>query len=139
MDIREKAAKLVGECNEVILASVSEDGRPRPCVLAKIASEGIGSFHISTGMIGTKARHFKQNPKAGACFWRGGDSVTLMGEVAFIDDMERTRALWQDWFIDHFPGGPEDPNYAVIRFEAMEATIWIDGEFETIAIGGGQA
>lgn len=139
MNIREKAAKLVNECAEVTLASVSEEGYPRPCVLARIQSDGMNSFYVSTGMNGTKVRHFKGNRKAGASFWRGADSVTLTGDIAIVEDMDAKRALWQDWFINHFPGGAEDPNYALLRFDAREATIWIDGEFVTIPVKEAEA
>lgn len=138
MNIREKAAKLIDGCAEVTLASVSEDGYPRPCVVSRIQSDGLNSFHAATGMMGTKVRHFKQNPKAGANFWDGKDNgVVLTGDVTIVEDMAIKRALWQDWFINHFPGGVEDPNYALLRFDGREATLWIDGEFETISVKEG--
>ena len=37
--------------------------------------------------------------------------------------------MWIDWFIEHFPGGIDDPNYCILEFEADEATLWIDKEF----------
>ena len=37
--------------------------------------------------------------------------------------------MWQEYFINYFPGGPADPNYVLIRFIGTEATIWINGEF----------
>ncbi len=36
---------------------------------------------------------------------------------------------WQDWYINHFPGGPADPNYMLLRFTGAEATLWIDHRF----------
>lgn len=136
MSIRDKADTLANDCKEAILVSVSEQGFPRPCVLSKIESDGINSFYVATGLTGVKCGHFKLNPKAGACFWRGQDSVTLTGSVAFVTDMATKKRLWLDWFIHHFPGGVDDPNYAVLRFDADEATIWIDSEFETIQVNG---
>ena len=37
--------------------------------------------------------------------------------------------LWQDWFIEHFPGGPTDPGYVLLKFESNHATYWIEGTF----------
>lgn len=136
MNIRQKAEALLDACELVTLASVSEQGYPRPCVLSKIKNEGIRKFWVATGANGVKTRHFQANPKAGACFLRDGDGMTLMGEVRIVDDPELKKAMWLPWFIEHFPGGMEDPNYCVLQFETNEATIWIEGEFVTL---GGDA
>ena len=34
-----------------------------------------------------------------------------------------------NWFIHHFPKGPEDPEYILLKFRGNHATIWIDGQF----------
>ena len=132
MDILNKAADLLNECAEITLASVNENGYPRICVLAKIKSDGIKKVWCATGLSGTKTAHFNKNPKASVCFWKGGNSVTLVGNVAVKTDKQIREELWLDWFINHFPGGIDDPNYCVLEFSAEEATFWIDGEFVTI-------
>lgn len=33
-----------------------------------------------------------------------------------------------------FSGGPDDPNYVLLRFTGTDATIWIDHEFAHIQI-----
>ena len=114
------------------MASVNEEGYPRICVLSKIKNEGINSIWVSTGTNGTKTKHFRKNPKTSTCFRLGGDSVTLIGDVSIVDDMDVKAELWQDWFINHFSGGIEDPEYCILRFDAFVATIWIDMQFETI-------
>ena len=134
MDILSKAVALANECSEVILVSVGEDGRPRPCVLSKIRNDGIRTFHVATGLSGVKSQHFLKSAVAGACYWRGQDSVTLTGDAVVYSDADTRREAWQDWFIHHFPGGVDDPNYCVIEFTAREATIWIDSEFVTLPI-----
>ena len=132
MDITVKAAALLDKCGDVVLSSVSENGFPSPCVLAKIKSEGIHKLWFSTGLKGTITIHFLKNPKAGVCFYSGGDGVTLTGKVTVRTDAATRAALWVDWFINHFPGGVDDPNYCVLEFEAEEATFWIDHEFLTL-------
>jgi general stress protein 26 len=42
--------------------------------------------------------------------------------------------MWLDWFIEHFPGGMDDPNYCILEFTAAEATLWIDREFVTLEV-----
>ena len=51
------------------------------------------------------------------------------GEIEIITDEAIKKELWQDWFINHFPGGPTDPNYVILKFKANHATYWIEGKF----------
>ena len=39
------------------------------------------------------------------------------------------KELCQEWFIEHFPGGPSDPGYVLLKFESNHATYWIEGTF----------
>ena len=84
---------------------------------------------MATSAASMKVNDFKQNDKAGLCYEHYGDGVALRGVVEVIADDEQRRKLWQDWFIHHFPGGPTDPDYVLLRFVGSEATFWINGEF----------
>jgi general stress protein 26 len=132
MEIITKASALIENCEEVILASVSEDGHPRPCVMSKIKTDGIRKIWVTTGLSGAKTQHFLKNPKAGLCCYKNGNSITLVGKVLVRTDAEIKAEMWLDWFIDYFPGGVDDPNYCVLEFETEEATFWIDREFVTV-------
>lgn len=133
MDIVNKAANLLNNSTEVTLASVNEKGYPRVCVLSKIKSDQLKKIYFSTGLTGAKVRHFKKNPKASVCVWKAGNSITLIGTVTIRTDKEIREEMWLDWFIDHFPGGIDDPNYCIVEFTTTEeATLWIDEEFVTL-------
>lgn len=127
--MKEKATELLQRCEVVVLASVNKEGYPRPVPMSKIATEGISTIWMSTGADSWKTIDFRANPKAGLCFNEKGDSVVLTGEVEVVTDEQQKLALWQDWFIDHFPGGPTDPNYVLLKFTSNHATYWIDGTF----------
>lgn len=130
-----KAENLLTHCKVCTVASVSETGYPRICVLMPLKTNGIKEFWFSTGASGTKVRHFGKNNKSGVTFYNGGDSVTLTGTMEIIDDKNIKNILWEQWsdfLYRHFPnGGKDDPNYCVIHFIANEATIYVDGEFQT--------
>ena len=128
-----KAEMLVMSCPHIMLASVSEEGYPRVCVLSKTKAEGIRKIYASTGLSSTKVRHFTANPRAGVCFYQGGDSVTLVGRVRVERERAIREEMWIDWFADHFPEGVDDPNYCILAFRTEEATLWIDGEFATLS------
>ena len=133
MEIIRKAADLMDSCNEFTLASVNENGYPRICVLSKTKSQGIKKVYASTGMAGTKVKHFKSNPKASICAWKGGNSITLIGTVNVTQERAVLEEMWLDWFVEHYQG-IDDPNYCILEFITEEATLWIDGEF--ITVGG---
>lgn len=136
--LMEKAENLLSRCRVCTVASVSEKGYPRICVLMPLKTKGIKEFWFSTGASGTKVRHFKNNAKAGVTFFDGGDSVTLTGDMEIVTDSKVKDALWEKWgeFLGrHFPdGGKDDPEYCVIHFTANETTAYIDGAFETFEI-----
>ena len=126
------AKKLLDGCNEVILASITEEGYPRACVLSKTKAEGLKKIYVSTGSNSVKVRQFLKNPKAGLCFYGNGNSVTLTGTLVVRQDAQIKREMWLDWFIDHYQGGSDDPNYCILEFTTQSATLWVDGEFVTL-------
>ena len=106
--LEEKAADLLAQCENVTVASVDDKGYPRPVQMSKIAAVGFSEVWMATSAASMKVNDFKQNDKAGLCYEHYGDG---------------------DWFIHHFPGGPTDPDYVLLRFVGSEATFWINGEF----------
>lgn len=127
--ILETAATLLQNCEVVVLASINSEGYPRPVPMSKIKSEGITTIWLATGNDALKTTDFRQNPKGGVCYYEKGNSVALTGEVEIVTTPTLKQELWQDWFIEHFPKGPADPNYVLLKFHARNATIWIDGKF----------
>lgn len=127
--MKEKAEQLLQRCEVVVITSVNEEGYPRPVPMSKIKSEGYSVVWMATGTDSLKTKDFRLNPKAGLCYSENGNSVALTGEVEVITDAEIKKELWQEWFIAHFPLGPADPNYVLLKFKGQKATIWIDGVF----------
>lgn len=131
-----QAEELLSKCYVCSVASVSEEGYPRICILAKLKSLGINEIWFSTGASGTKVRHFKSNNKAGVTFYDGGDSVTLIGSMEIIEDTLVKQNLWKDWekfLCNHFES-VDDPEYTILKFQAKEATIFVGGAFETVQL-----
>lgn len=132
--IIDKAVELLGRCNEVTLVSVNADGYPRPVPMAKGHTEGCNEVWVATAADSVKVADFKLNPKAGLSYSCNRDSVSLRGHVEIITDDAVRKAMWQDWYIKHFPGGPEDANYLLLHFTGTVATFWINGEFAHVQL-----
>lgn len=125
----EKAVDLLAQCPDVTVASINADGFPRPVPMAKGQTSGCNEVWMATGADSEKVADFTKNPKAGLCYSRNGASVALRGTVDIVTDDKIRTEMWQDWYINHFHGGPSDPNYVLLHFIGTEATIWIDNEF----------
>ncbi|MBN1891902.1 MAG: pyridoxamine 5'-phosphate oxidase family protein [Clostridiales bacterium] len=131
--LREKSNQILEKQGVATVASVDPEGYPRICVLSVLGEKEIGNIIVSTGAIGTKVAHFRENPKASVCVFDERDSVTLVGEVEFVTDMKIKKDVFLDWMYDHFTG-VDDPNYCVIAFRPTVATVWIEGHFGTYRV-----
>ena len=127
--LEKKATEMLQKSEVVVLTSINQEGYPRPVPMSMVKAEGISTVWMSTGNDSWKTVDFRNNPKGGLCFYAQGDSVCMTGDVEVITDADTKQELWQDWFINHFPGGPTDPNYVILKFEANHATYWIEGKF----------
>lgn len=126
---KEQAMELLQRCETIVITSVNKEGYPRPVPMAKVHTESFNEVWMATGKDSAKTKDFAVNPKAGLCYHEGGNSIAMTGTVDIITDDATKERLWQDWFIAHFPGGPKDPNYVLLKFTGDHATIWIDGKF----------
>lgn len=135
-ELIKKAEELLEKCYICSVASVSEEGYPRICMLSKLKSKGINELWFSTGANGTKFKHFKLNSKAGVTFYDGGDSVTLTGIMENVENKDVKQDLWKEWsgFLQNHFKGVDDPDFAVLKFQAKEATIFVGGAFETVQL-----
>ena len=134
--IRKKAIDIVSNSETTVLSSINEGGYPRAVTMSNIKTEGIETIWFATGKNSAKVKHYEKNNKAGVCYKDGGNGITLVGSVQIVDDMNIKKALWLDWFIDHFPGGMTDPNYCVLKFDTKQGVLWIDNVFEEFSING---
>lgn len=125
----EKAAAILQQCEVVVITSINKEGYPRPVPMSKIKSEGCSTVWLATGKDSLKTKDFAANPKAGVCYSENGNSIALTGEVQIFSDEATKKEMWQDWFINHFPGGMTDPNYILLKFMGNHGTFWIDGQF----------
>ncbi len=133
-ELEEKANQLLEQCGVVTLASVNEEGYPRVCIISKIRAKDFTEIYFMTSKrshLNGKATHFENNTKASVCYHLGGDSVTLIGEVEIVTDMDEKRQFAMDCDPNFFKKGIEDPKCYLLKFRTREATFWIEGKFRT--------
>jgi general stress protein 26 len=130
----ENAEKLLAKSGVCSVASITKDGYPRICSLVPLKTTGIKTFWFSTGSSSAKTTQFRDNSKAGVTFDDGQYSVTLTGNMEIVEDKKEKRLLWQDWLFAHFAGGVDDPEYALLKFTARDAKIFMENVFDYIEI-----
>lgn len=133
-ELEEKANALIKKCKVATLTSINEKGYPRTCLLSVAKAEGFSDVYFVSSKrsaMNGKVTHFEANPKASVCYFLEGDSVTLIGEVEFVEDKEIQEAVWNESDRRFFKKGIEDPKFRLIKFHTIEATFWIEGKFRT--------
>lgn len=134
-ELENKANELLKRCKVASLTSINENGYPRTCVLNIAKANGFSDIYFVTSKrshINGKATHFELNNKASVCYYLGGDSVTLIGNVEFINDRNIQEEIWNETDRKFFKKGILDPKFKLIKFHAIEATFWIEGKFRTV-------
>ena len=133
-ELEGKANALISKCNVATLTSINEKEYPRTCVLSIAKADNFSDIYFVTSKrsaINGKATHFEVNPKASVCYFLGGDSVTLIGNVEFIEDRATQESIWKEADRKFFKKGIDDPKFRLIHFHTIEATFWIEGKFRT--------
>ena len=128
MNIEEKAAQIVAAAEVVTVASIDENGYPRPVAMVKLKDKN-GGIYFSTGTSTAKVAHFKANSKAGISIVEGENSVVYTGEMEIVTDQGVKESLWDDWMLPHIPGGVTNRQYCVLKFTPKSSTYWIDNVF----------
>jgi general stress protein 26 len=134
-EIEEKAVQLLEKCPVVTLASVNENGYPRVCVVNKLKANGFSEMFFETSKRSQyhgKATHFEHNSRASVCYYHGGDSVTLIGDIEIVRDLEVKKEFAPFCDKNFFKKGVTDPRHVLLRFRVNEATFWIEGKFRTV-------
>lgn len=134
MEIENKAVSLLDKCIVATLTSINEKGYPRTCLVSKAKNNGFTDIYFVTSKrseLNGKAKHFESNTKASVCYFSDGDSVTLIGNVEFVEDRELQESIWNESERKFFSKGIDDPKYRLLKFHTIEATFWIEGKFRT--------
>ena len=133
-ELETKADALIQKCGVATLTSINEKGYPRTCVMSIAKAEGFSDVYFVTSKrsaLNGKATHFEANSKARVCYYLGGDSVTLIGDVEFIEDKALQESICKETDRKFFKKGIEDPKFRLLHFHTKEATFWIEGKFRT--------
>jgi general stress protein 26 len=109
-----------------------EDRHARP-MTALIENEK-SPLWIFTARDTELVRNLRNGAHADATFASKGHDLfaTIHGRIALDMDRAEIERLWNPFVAAWFEGGKDDPNLALLRFDADRAEIWLD-EYSLIA------
>lgn len=116
------------------MTSINEKGYPRTCLVSKAKNNGFTDVYFVTSKRSKKngkATHFENNQKASVCYFSGGDSVTLIGNIEFVEDRQLQESIWNESDRRFFSKGIDNPKFRLLKLHTIEATFWIEGKFRT--------
>ena len=150
--MEEKEAKrmsleLMKVVQDAYLSTVDSDGSPQARVMGnlrnkeqcRIAEELFAGhdedflIYMLTGHSSDKMQQIRANSKVSVYFCNSAQFHTLLlvGNVEEIDDLDLKKRIWQDEWKIHWPGGPEDPEFIMLKLLPKWAKGWHkEGDFE---------
>jgi len=96
----------------------------RPVTAQRVEPDGTLWFFVAAD--GGIATDVSRNARVHLCYMDVGDDlyVWLRGHAAIVDDLVKVKELWSPLAGAWFPGGPEDPNLALLRIKVERGDYW---------------
>jgi len=136
-----KVRNIVKRSNEIMERSqncyfgvIDEDGFPHVATRSFCQPPSVHGCYISTNYSGNLARTIMNDSKASVCVNKGDDNITMIGNAKIINDKKIKKDFWLDWFIEHYPGGSDDPEYCIIEFKTTRLSLWVDHHSEKLNV-----
>lgn len=116
MSTKSKVFELLNSKLIVSLASITNNGYPRPIPMKVIAVDEENCVWFATSLKSDKVGEFKENPRAGIACSNEQMAASLQGKIQIIVDEEEKKLMWNDSMKIYFPGGAESKDYCLLKF-----------------------
>ena len=124
MTVQESAADLINRSKIGFFGNTDEQGNPQIKAILKTKNEGIKTFWFCTNTSSMRVAQIRQNNKACLYFYEGFNGVMLSGTAEVSLDDEIRKSFWEDGMEHHYPLGPLDPDFALIKFTAASGNYY---------------
>lgn len=114
----------------LVTRSLDGDLHARPMAVAKLAPDADAYF--VTSIESPKVSELEANPQATLTFQGAQRFAALQGTIEVLRDRELLDRLWKKAWKVWFPKGKDDPNIAVLKFEADRGELWDNAGAEGI-------
>lgn len=124
---RDKVWELIRDIEVATMVTIDPQGhmRGRPMRAVELR-EFDGSLWFFTAGASPKADEIRQDERVLLAYAEPSDQtyVSISGTAQIIRDVARQKAMWSEPLRTWFPGGPEDPNAALLKVEVEGAEYW---------------
>jgi general stress protein 26 len=112
-----KVDDLIKDIRIAMLTTVDEDGslRSRPMAAPQAAFDG--APEVEEAQLDRQVNVSFADPAHQRY-------VSISGTVTLVPDRQKMEALWSPWFRAWFPGGPDEPNLALLKVDVEKAEYW---------------
>jgi general stress protein 26 len=130
-ELKRACLNLMDTADAVYLSTFGDDGFPHTRMMSNLRNKEENPacaellepdkkdfvVFFATGTSSVKMQQIRANPRVSAYFCKPRELRALMlgGQVEVIEDCQFKRKLWQDVWEIHWPKGPEDPEFTVLK------------------------
>jgi general stress protein 26 len=121
-----KIAKMISDAHTAVLMTVDAGGRLDARPMACIQREFDGVLWFMTSRKSHKLDEIARNPGVLVSYAdsRARKFVVIQGRARIIEDAAIARTVWSEAHRIWFPGGPSDPDLALISIEVETTKYW---------------
>ena len=120
----EKALALVNRCKIAMFGNVDSHGNPQIKALLKTKNEGLSTFWFCSNTSSKRVAQIQKDGNSCVYFFEGFEGVMLSGTAEVSYDDEIRKSFWEDGMEMHYPLGPLDPDFALIKFSAKNGNYY---------------
>jgi general stress protein 26 len=120
---RDRLVELMDDMHVAMFTTFGAEG-PRSVPMARQQVEPDAQMWFITARDTAHVRAIRDEPEIALTFSSRDAWVAARGRAQIVDDDARLKELWTTFAEAWLPGGPEDPNAALIRVDVEEAEYW---------------
>jgi general stress protein 26 len=124
--IIERLGEMIGKVRIAMLTTLTDDGEFRSRPITTHGARFDGDLWFLTRIDSAKVDELGQHRRVGVSYASPRDNiyVSLSGTARISMDGARARELWDPSYSTWFPGGPTDPELALIKVMVDVAEYW---------------
>lgn len=128
-DYRQKVWDLIKDAHSALLVTISQDGRLDSRPMGCLQKEFDDTLWFLTFRHSPKVQELLADDRVLVSYANPAkyEYVSISGRGRMVDDEAKINDLWFEGLRVWFPGGPTDPELALLSVDVEEARYWTNG------------